>query len=301
MATGRAWVLNLDADLELGAIARGARYAPTDVVRAAMAPHVATLAGTLLHPDDLLVDERSAPGVAAGRSGRAFCPTPRAVALLARAGARPEPHPSAEVLARVNGRVFAAGLGQTLPGATFVNELEAALAALAHDSPLGGAWRVKRAFGMAGRGQRTLAPGTPSGADLAFLRGGLAEGGLQIEPAAVLEEELALHGVVDPAGSAAFGRLVVQECDAKGQWLRSRLAVEDALGAEHRETLFAEARRTSAALAEAGYHGPFGIDAFVYIGPDGDRCLNPRSEINARYSMGFAVGYGPTAPSGDSR
>ena len=46
------------------------------------------------------------------------------------------------------------------------------------------------------------------------------------------------------------------------------------------------------ALAGAGYFGPFGIDAYRYRDRAGALRLQPRSEINARYSMGFAVGLG---------
>ena len=53
-----------------------------------------------------------------------------------------------------------------------------------------------------------------------------------------------------------------------------------------------ERERVASALRQAGYFGPFGIDGYTYRGPGGAVCLQPRSEINARYSMGFAVGMG---------
>jgi hypothetical protein len=46
------------------------------------------------------------------------------------------------------------------------------------------------------------------------------------------------------------------------------------------------------ALFAAAYFGPFGVDGFVYRDHDGGLRLQPRSEINARYSMGFAIGFG---------
>ena len=46
-----------------------------------------------------------------------------------------------------------------------------------------------------------------------------------------------------------------------------------------------------AALREAGYFGPFGIDAFRWLDVNGARRWNPRGEINARYSMGFSIGF----------
>jgi hypothetical protein len=49
-----------------------------------------------------------------------------------------------------------------------------------------------------------------------------------------------------------------------------------------------EANLVARALHDAGYFGPFGVDAFTYSGG----LFQPRSEINARYSMGFSVGFG---------
>ena len=153
MDTRRAWVLNLDADLELG-VPPG--YTPTNAVRLAMAPHVASLATQLLGPGDVLVDERSPPRSARGLPGRAFCPTPRAIALLKRAGAIPEPHPAVDVLRRVNSRAFATAMGATLPGAAFVTDVGAARATIAQAPPVGEGWRIKHAFGMTGRDRKSV-------------------------------------------------------------------------------------------------------------------------------------------------
>lgn len=294
-----AWVLNLDADLELAA---GKAYAPSRAVLAAMDAPRARLAELLLGEGDVLLGEGDVlataapetPGRIAGAKpatmGRAFCPTPRALARMARAGVTPEPHPSFEVLRAVNGRAFSAGLGQTLPGASFLTRVDDALAVLAGPPPVGRQWRAKRAFGMAGRGQRPIAAGAASEADVAFLRASIErEGGLQIEPEVEIVRELAVHGLVAEDGRLRLGRLVLQECDAAGQWLASRAAGEES------PALQAEAERVGRALHGAGYFGPFGIDAFEYRSGEGEVRLNLRSEINARYSMGFpASGLGPT-------
>ena len=71
------WVLNLDADLELGA--RGP-YTPTRSVKDAMRAQQEKLLAALLVSGEDVVDEATAPGAAKGRPGYAFCPTPRAVA-----------------------------------------------------------------------------------------------------------------------------------------------------------------------------------------------------------------------------
>lgn len=297
-----AWVLNLDADLELAA---PQRYAPRQSVRDAMAAFVPRLARSLLGPGDVLVDESSAPLVASGLRGRAFCPTPRALAILRRAGAEPEPAPSLEVLRLVNSRAFASSLGATLPGAAFVTSLEAARMKLAEAPPLGDAWRVKRAFGMTGRGQRIIAAREGSGAlpgaseaDLAFVRAGMAEGGVQIEPNVTIVREYAIHGMLAQDGSCQLGAVVEQRCDARGAWLSTEpLTAPTEEDCAMSARLVDEAQRVRAALTQAGYHGPFGVDAYSYRGPMNDLLLQPRSEINARYSMGFAVGLSARARS----
>ncbi len=277
--TATAWVLNLDADVELGT--RGP-YTPSRAVERAMELHAATLASTLLGPDDVLIgkgDARSLPG-------RAFCPTRRALALLETAGAIPEPHPDHEVLRRVNGRGFAASLGPTI-GGVFVESLDRALDMLSRPPAIASCWRVKRAFGMAGRGQRVVTPGALDDADRTFLRSAIADG-VQIEPQLAIEQEFALHGRLAADATLRVGRVVEQSCDARGQWLGTRLVEVEAAVAER---LDGELRRVGEALSASGYFGPFGIDAFRYRTPDGELALQPRSEINARYSMGFGVGF----------
>jgi hypothetical protein len=59
--------------------------------------------------------------------------------------------------------------------------------------------------------------------------------------------------------------------------------------------LFDAAEQTAAALAAAGYFGPFGIDGYRYSLGDGN-AICALSEINARYSMGFVTGF-PRHPS----
>ena len=287
MAARTAWVLNLDADLELAA---GASYAPTNAVRAAMTPHVEKLATSLLAPGDVLVDETSPPGSAAGLVGRAFCPTQRALAILARSGALPAPLPSMEVLRAVNGRAFCAGLGSTLPGAVFVRDVGAAVELLATVPPVAEQWRVKRAFSMAGRGQRRIAPSRTSDADRTFLHSAVeSEGGVMIEPDVAIVRELGLHGMLEEGGAFRLGRLVAQRCDAHGQWLATTLAEDVELEVAGR--IAEEAAVVARALHASGYFGPFGIDGFLYRDLAGAIRLQPRSEINARYSMGFGVGF----------
>jgi hypothetical protein len=275
-----AWVLNLDADLEL---AHGPGYAPSASVARATAAFAERLRTSLVGADDFVVDASSREGAARGLVGRAFCPTPRAIAMLVRAGAEPEPHPSFEVLRRVASRAFSASLGQTMPKAAFVDSLDEARAHLRGDPAPGTGWRIKRAWGMAGRGHRVV-DADPRDADVAFLASWIGEGGAQIEPNVHIVHEYALHGYVTD-GDVRLGVLTEQRVDASGAWIGTELASEPS------PEISAEAERAARALVNAGYFGPFNVDAFTY--EDGDRVvLRARSEINARYSMGFAVGFG---------
>ena len=296
MAAGIAWVLNLDADLELAA-PRG--YSPKKSVLAAMQPMVARLASVLLGPNDTLVDATSMN--ARGLAGRAFCPTPRALKMLLHAGATPEPHPPLNVLRQVNSRAFASAMGATLPSGAFVTSLEEALAMLRSSPAVGKGWRIKRAFGMTGRRQRVSAPSPPSlverggpgwGGDIAFIRAGLAEGGVQIEPDVPIVNEYSIHGMLGQDGGCTFGAMVEQHCDARGRWLGTeRIANPTAAERAIATRLTEEAAHVASALSRAHYFGPFGVDAYTYRDHAGALHLQPRSEINARYTMGFAMGF----------
>lgn len=291
MATRRAWVLNLDADVELAT--RGA-YHPSRSVAAATRRHAPAIAATLLGSRDVLLSADDAPdGEARGLVGRAFCPTPSAIARLLRAGAEPEPHPHVDVLRRVNARRFSAAISQELPGACFVTSFGEAEVVVASRPPIGEAWRVKRDFGMSGRGQRVVPSGRLSPDDEAFVRGAIDKGGAQIEPQVAIVRELALHAVLDASGSLVVGAPCVQRCDARGAWLGTERLADPPVALAAR--LGEEVERVGHALHVAGYFGPFGVDAFEYE-EAGAVVLCRRSEINARYSMGFGVGFGHELP-----
>ncbi len=274
-----AWILNLDADLELAA---GLGYAPRKSVQDAMKHHAIALAKAVVREEDVIVDDATPVGSAHGFVGRAFCPTPRALAMLRRAGAAVEAHPSFDVLRRVNARAFCQELGTTLRGASFDRDLAQARAKIDSTPPMGIGWRVKRSFGFAGRGQRVVR----SGEDVAFLKTWIDEGGVQIEPNVEIVREYAMHGMLAKDGTSSLGVLVTQTCDASGAWLSS----ERAKSAEVERAMVDQMDLVGRALHDAGYFGPFAIDAFEYRDADEVR-LQPRSEINARYTMGFSTGF----------
>ena len=273
-----AWVLNLDADLEL---AHGDGYTPSASVARNVATFAERLRTSLVSADDLVVD--GSEGAARGLVGRAFCPTPRAIAILRRAGAEPEPHPSFDVLRRVASRALSASLGQTMPKASFATRTDEARAILRGDPSPGMGWRIKRTYGMAGRFHRVVSR-TPRDEDVAFLASWIAEGGVQIEPNVRIVREYALHGLVTN-GAVRLGALTEQRTDASGAWTATELAPD--APREFAAAIEREAERAGRALSGAGYFGPFNVDAFEYDGG-----FRARSEVNARYSMGFAIGFG---------
>lgn len=269
-----AWALNFDAELELEA---GPRYAPPERVLRAMEEPRARLRRALGAGDvvlDLDAEER-----ARGLEGRAWCPTPRALARLARAGAVVPEAPDASVIARANERGFAFAIGH-LEGARRCTREAEVLEALARNRRS----VVKRGLGFAGRGQRRI--DAPSEADRAWIRAALRSGALYVEPRVDIELEVALHGLVHRDGTVERGAPTIQRVE-RGAWRESRLAAAGELAARELAELHDAFDRAARALVAIGYFGPFGIDAYRHAGG-----FCPLGEINARYSMGWGTGMG---------
>jgi len=291
-ARRRLWLFNLDAELEL-ARARGPYQTPLRVARA-LAPMLER-ASTLMAPGDASLDPlappRRAPSTPRAASddhllGVAWCPTPSALERLARAGAELPPSPSVEVLHRVNHRRFAIDLGGGAPGARFVSDENALAEVLAEPWQ---AWLFKRAYGFAGRGQRRII-GAPSADDRRWLADSLRLGGFVAEPWLELVREVGIHGLIDANRRFVLGRVCVQETNEYRAWISTRLATAEDLSPAQTSQLLSRAESVAAALIGAGYFGPYGIDAYLFKTPSGAVELNPLSELNARYSMGFAIG-----------
>ena len=287
----RAWVLNLDAEHELEV---GSRYTPTRHLARLVARERRRLLGTLVGPEDIVLDEGSkeADTLARGRVGIAWSPTPRALARLASAGARLPAAPEVDVLRTVNARAFATAVRAPLAEASFekqlAGDLAQVLALLARPAPEG--WLVRRPFGAAGRGRRRLAAGRPDAAEHAWLVAGLRRGPLLVEPWVQVRREYTRCGWVGGDASVAIAPPYFQSTTAQGAWTRSDEAGASEVGAEDDRVLEEVVARAGAALAEAGYFGPFGIDAFRYLDSQGRERLNPMSEINARYTMDWSLG-----------
>jgi len=280
-----AWVLNFDADREL-------RHPDANTLPASAQARFAELRRRVeplwLDGDVVLFgpDER-----ADGFAGRAWCPTPCALRRLAQAGARLPVAPAYDVLCAVNHRAFCAALGQRLPGAQFVRDLDT-LRRVLDDDPLGAGWLMKRPHGFAGSGQRRVKQ--LDAGELSWARASFQRDGLQVEPLVDIIVEVVTHGWVGRDGEVVLGDPCLQVVGAGGVWQRTIVA-GDAIGSEERDALTSEASRVAEALHAAGYHGPFGVDAYRYRTPQGE-AFNPCSEINARYTMGWALGMGERRP-----
>jgi hypothetical protein len=273
-----AWVLNLDAEFELAQPS----YNPKQRMLRQFEQHGAA-SSALLGPDDVL----ARPGLADAtlRVGRAWCPTPFALAALAAAGVTPEPAPPVAVLRRVNHRRFAHELGGGLPDQHFVTQRQEVLALLER----AGSWLLKRPLSCAGRGQlrafRAL-----SDKEWSWIDASLRRDGLLVEPLVTPTLEVSQHGFIGRSGGCELGRICVQEVSPRGVFRGVRLASPGELSEDETAALLASSARVAQALAAAGYFGPFGVDAYRYE-RDGRRGFCALGEINARYTMGFVTGF----------
>ncbi len=275
----RVWFLNLDAELELAHPGRPPRLEHGRFTEA--------LVGTLVpHGDVLAVAGRAYPGLRA----MAWCPTAGVRALAEASGARfSDGTPSAEIVARVMGRDFIAReRGLVLDGACFASREEDLERALNIESPR---LLLRHRYGFAGKQRRICARGAPDHADRAFVRRALAEGGVLVEPLMHVLRDLAVHGYVGE--EIVLGRPTESAVNAGGVWTSSSVA--EGLSPDVMSALIAEARGCGEALSRAGYRGPFGLDAFVYEHHAGSR-LAARCELNARYTMAWALGMGELRP-----
>lgn len=245
-----------------------------------------------------------------------WLPTPTAARLVRGSGLVAPPVPALEVLRQVNARPFAVAARASLvepaaaPGAdrdsgrdwddaahpAFAKhvalDLEAVLERLAAPAPLG--WLVRRTFGAAGRGRRRLNSGPPTAAELAWLVASLAKGPLVIEPWVEVTAEFTRSGLVRVDGSVDLSGPCFQETTTTGAWTRTARAGAGEVARADDDELGRAVEAAGQALASAGYHGPFGIDAFRYRDPSNASrtILNPMSEINARYTMDWALAMG---------
>jgi hypothetical protein len=284
-----AWVLNLDAELEL---ARPG-YNPSVKVREQLALHGAG-SRAVLGPDDVLLPAAEPPGD--GFVGRAWCPTPLAVAAMRAARVAPEPHPDFAVVRRVNHRKFAFDVGGGLEGQRWMTTRAPLEALLAGNER---AWLLKRPLAFAGRGQlRVYAFEKITEKEWQWIDASLEDDGIIVEPLVRPLLEVSQHGFVFRDGHHELGRPCVQGVTDRGVFRSVRLVEPGELTAIEEHALAMRATHVAVASREAGYFGPFGIDGYRYaeLGSEEAAGFCALGEINARYTMAFVTGF-PRHPS----
>lgn len=273
-----AFVLNFDAEHELEA---GARWTAPMSLRAKLAG----IAASTRLPDGAVF---VLPGMTLpeGTEGRVWCPTPRAFAALRAAGATVPDVASPEVTRLVNERGFARALAEGELEPTLASRDLRAIGAFVLEPGPTGRWRLKRGLGASGRGQRTVSAGLLAPEDLGWLTRSVKAGVVYVEPEVHIEREFCVYGWARRDRGVTLTGLRGQTTDARGHFLRAgRIELADA--GEHAKPLCEAAERVGYALLQVGYHGPFGIDAYVHRTPSGALRLRALSEINARYCMGW--------------
>lgn len=212
--------------------------------------------------------------------------------LLARLWALPA---DAEAAWRCNDRRFCVpvqeALGCRLPGAALIgslDELRAHLAVIDLD-PVHG-WVLKAPFSASGRLRvrrrgRVLDPDIATRVERLLAR----FGALCFEPWMERLVDLGCLGMIEDADTWRILPPHRLETDRAGVF--HGIAVDPDvrwLAPDERDAVVRAANGAAAALARAGYRGPFGIDGFVYRRA-GARALQPMCEINARLSFGFVA------------
>jgi hypothetical protein len=283
----RVWLLNLDADREMG---RPLGYVPSVSMVGGMSAWRAQLRASLCGLQDYVLDDDDVSALnPEDHEACAWCPTPTALKRLDQGGWRLPEHPSFDVVRRVNHRRFCAELGQTLEHAAFLSEGDHILDHVGPETQSGW-WLLKRPFGFSGKGRRRVRCGRIEPSDRAWIDASLKHGdGLQVEPWVERDGDFVVHGRIEKTGVTQLGCVCVQVCDARGAWQQTTRIVDGVLSSAEQRALLEVAEATASTLSSAGYFGPFGIDSYRYHHGRARR-MNPRSEINARYTMGWAVG-----------
>lgn len=284
------WILNLDAELEFAALRRGSHYAPSKDLLRSMSRGMPA-ARTLMAAGDLELQEAQAAGLdLEGMLGRAFCPTPAVLERFRSLGVQPEAWPELSVVEQVNDRGWALKHALGPESAQFFkasSELEEFLGT----RPESEDWMAKRALGTAGRGQRPLRAQQLSEADGRWLLASWPMGGVLLEPRREILVEYSLHAWLERDGSLRRGQPVAFDTHSRAFATARLVSAGECLQAEI-EALESSLDRTAAALHGAGYFGPFGIDAYTWSPGPQARRFEPISEVNARYTLAWALGMG---------
>lgn len=276
------WILNLGAERELEGRPLNAR------MKARLVEARRTVSASLLGPGDLELrdsDDKCAAEVSALNpakhklAARAFCPTPSAVHQFSELGLALDA-PAVETLQKANSRAFSAA-HTDLEGGRFFgagSSVDDVLKRASESRVL-----LKANLSFAGSGQRRI-DGAITAGDKAWIKRQLSAstGGVCAEPFLTLLREAGTPAFVSKSGEVTLGHPVEQWCE-HGRWLRSKRMASEPITS----TLKEAAWNIGHALSELGYFGPYNVDAHL----SKERGWTTVSEVNARYSMGWAMGF----------
>lgn len=299
MTASRRYYLNACFDLELGGF-------PTASVRrscAEMTSLFVPLAGLedcvevdVALPEDYLHYLREfglATGRVAAPGGGAGDPVVwgwnrQAVERLAPVSG--EFRPQLETVRKVNGRDFADAVASRfslgVPGSRFCRSLDDVEAAVQENGALF-PLVIKPAFGGSGYGFRILQKKEEWETEQTRIERLIGGDGVVVEPWLTRRVDLSASTVIDRSGKHSAILFQRQWVNRFGAYFGSYCADDDAVIDPWREQLSSAAHQIAGVVAEVGYFGPIGIDAFVYEGMEGITRLAPAVEINARYTMGM--------------
>jgi hypothetical protein len=224
--------------------------------------------------------------------------------------------PPPDAVSKANSRMFSfeseQSLHASIPGSAVVDSMPSLEAAILNAAfvwkcrPTELCWLLKAEFSMSGR-ERISANGTNfEDSTENWIGRRLAAGGrLYFEPHVVplleLSSQWSLQSRVpddDHLREPTLLGVTQLLTDKAGQFLGSILldqeltdaAAHDSDGFRLSRTMLdrvvTNARSVAGEVLRLGYHGPLGIDAMVYRGPDGEPAVRTIQDVNARLTMG---------------
>jgi hypothetical protein len=124
-----------------------------------------------------------------------------------------------------------------------------------------------------------------------------------IEPWVLVVREYTRSAWLHTNGELTISPPCFQSTNEHGAWTVTERAERGAVSREDDALLEGAVAAAGAALAQAGYFGPFGIDAYRHRAPGGSArtLLNPLSEINARFTMDWATAMAAVPHNGEAR
>jgi hypothetical protein len=199
------------------------------------------------------------------------------------------PTPSPAVVAAVHHRAFhlqvAESIGCALPGARMVESL-AELDGVLRTAP--SAWVVKAPLSASGRSRYIERDGpeltdhkSRRTVERLFDQHGL----LLFEPWMDRTEDFGVSALLGP--ELRIVGIHGQKVDRKGQF--AEIDLHPDLSGQDRDQLLRTVEAVADRLRDAGYTGPFGVDAWRYRREDGALVLNTLGEINARMTFGLVA------------